>query len=103
MKLIAGDGAAGDAFGYAASVYGTTAIVGAPKDDDDGSNSGSAYVFVRDENSWTQHSKLVPQNVGKSSAFGEAVVIVEDTVIVGAPGHTHGGIRFAGAVYVFEP
>ena len=102
VKLIAGDGAAGDSFGYAASVYGTTAIVGAPKDDDDGSNSGSAYVFVRDGNSWTQHSKLVPQNVGKSSAFGEAVVIVEDTVIVGAPGHTHGGIRFAGAVYVFE-
>ena len=102
VKLIAGDGAAGDAFGYATSVYGTTAIVGAPKDDDDGSNSGSAYVFVRDGNSWTQHSKLVPQNVGKSSAFGEAVVIVEDTVIVGAPGHTHGGIRFAGAVYVFE-
>ena len=102
VKLIAGDGAAGDSFGYAASVYGTTAVVGAPKDDDDGSNSGSAYVFVRDGNGWTQHSKLVPQNVGKSSAFGEAVLIVEDTVIVGAPGHTHGGIRFAGAVYLFE-
>ena len=101
MKLIAGDGAAGDVFGYAVSVYGTTAVVGAPKDDDTGSNSGSAYAFVRDGNSWTQHSKLVPQDLGKSAAFGEAVLIVEDTVIVGATGHTHGGIRFAGAVYIF--
>ena len=100
-KLVAGDGAAGDGFGNAVSVYGTTAVVGAPKDDDDGSNSGSAYVFVRDGNSWTQHSKLVPQNVGKSSAFGEAALIVEDTIVVGAPGHTHGGTRFAGAAYVF--
>ena len=101
MKLIAGDAAAGDAFGYAVSVYGTTAVVGAPKDDDAGSNSGSAYVFVRDGNSWTQHSKLVPQDLGRSDAFGEAILIVEDTLIIGAPGHTHGEIRFAGAVYVF--
>ena len=101
VKLVAGDGAAGDTFGYAVSVYGTTAVVGAPKDDDDGSNSGSAYVFVRDGISWMQQSKLVPQNVGKSSGFGEAVLIVEDTVIVGAPGHTHGETRFAGAVYVY--
>ncbi|MDE0506987.1 MAG: hypothetical protein OXI86_23155 [Candidatus Poribacteria bacterium] len=100
-KLIAGDGAAGDAFGFAVSIHGTTAVVGAPKDDDDGSNSGSAYVFVRDGNSWNQHLKLVPQNLGKSSAFGEAVLIVGDTVIVGAPGHTHGDTRFAGAVYIF--
>ena len=101
VKLIAGDAAAGDAFGYAVSVYGTTAVVGAPKDDDSGSNSGSAYVFVRDGNSWTQHSKLVPQDLGGSDAFGEAILIVEDTVIIGAPGHTHGEIRFAGAVYFF--
>ena len=101
VKLIAGDGAAGDTFGYAVSVYGTTAVVGAPKDDDTGSNSGAAYVFVRDGIRWTQHSKLVPQDLGRSAAFGEAILIVEDTVIVGAPGHTHGEIRFAGAVYVF--
>ena len=75
--------------------------IGAPKDDDTGSNSGAAYVFVRDGIRWTQHSKLVPQDLGRSAAFGEAILIVEDTLIVGAPGHTHGGIRFAGAVYVF--
>ena len=39
--------------------------------------------------------------LGGSAAFGDAILIVEDTLIVGAPGHTHGGIRFAGAVYVF--
>ena len=44
-KLIAGDGTAGDSFGYSVSVYGDTAVIGAMGDDDKGSNSGSAYVF----------------------------------------------------------
>ena len=29
--------------------------------------------------------------------WGEAVDIQKDTIIIGAPGHTHGGVRFAGA------
>ena len=100
-KLVAGETAAGDAFGYAVSIDGTAAAIGAPKDDDSGKNSGAAYVFVRDANGWKQQAILAPGDLGGSAAFGDAVIIVEDTLIVGAPGHTHGGIRFAGAVYVF--
>jgi hypothetical protein len=42
------DGAANDYFGIAVSISGdgNTAIVGAHRDDDKGSNSGSAYIFV---------------------------------------------------------
>ena len=101
VKLTAADAEAGDAFGYVVSVDGTTATVGAPKDDDAGSNSGAAFVFVRDANRWKQHAKLIPEDLAKSDALGEAVDIQGDTVIAGAPGHTHGGVRFAGAVYVF--
>ena len=102
-KLTAADAAAGDAFGFVVSVDGTTAVIGAPKGDVGAAkNSGAAFVFVRDANRWKQHAKLIPKDLARSDALGEAVDIQEDTVIVGAPGHTHGGVRFAGAVFVFE-
>ena len=101
VKLLASDAAAGDAFGYAVSINGTTAAVGAPKDDDGGSNSGSVYIFVRDGGGWKQQAKLVPGDSGRSDSFGSSVLILNDTVVVGAPGHSPGGVRFAGAVYIF--
>ena len=101
VKLTAADAAKGDACGYVVSIDGTTAVVGAPKDDDAGNSSGAVYLFVRDANGWKQHAKLVPKDSAKLDAFGEAVDIQTGTLIVGAPGHTHGGVRFAGAVFVF--
>ena len=101
VKLTVTDAGEGDAFGYVVSVDGTTAAVGAPKDDDAGSNSGAAFVFVRDANRWKQQAKLIPKDLARSDALGEAVDIQEDTVIIGAPGHSPGGVRFAGAVFVF--
>ncbi len=44
-KLLADDGAALDVFGISVGISGATAIVGAPADDDNGSQSGSAYLF----------------------------------------------------------
>ncbi len=48
-KLLPDDGAADDDFGYAVTIGGSTgkevAIVGARQDDDNGFNSGSAYLF----------------------------------------------------------
>lgn len=102
VKLAASDAVAGDAFGFVVSIDGTTAVVGAPKADIGAAkNAGAAYVFVRDANRWKQHSKLIPKDAARSDALGEAVDIQKDTVIIGAPGHTHGGVRFAGAVFVF--
>ena len=101
VKLTAADAGERDAFGYVVSIDGTTAVVGAPDDDDAGNNSGAVYVFVRDANGWRQHTKLVPKELGKLDSFGDAVEILGSTLIVGAPGHTHGGVRFAGAVFVF--
>jgi hypothetical protein len=44
-KLIGSDTAAGDQLGIEVGLDGDVAVVGAPRDDDDGSSSGSAYVF----------------------------------------------------------
>ncbi len=49
FKLLADDGAAFDRFGYSVAISGApgkeVAIVGSCCDDDNGSNSGSAYLF----------------------------------------------------------
>lgn len=44
-KLKASDGKAGDSFGCSVSVSGTSTIVGAYGNDENGSSSGSAYLF----------------------------------------------------------
>ena len=46
-KLTASDGAPNDWFGWSVAVSGDTVVIGAYKDDDNGTDSGSAYVFTR--------------------------------------------------------
>ena len=100
-KLVAADAAAGDSFGTAVSIDRNTAIIGSPKDDDKGTNSGSAYIFVREGLAWKQHAKLVPSDLGASDDFGGAVFLQGGTVVIGASRHAHGGVKSAGAAYVF--
>ena len=99
-KLVADDAAAADTFGYAVSIDRNTAIVGSPKHDAAGSNSGAAYIFAGDD-SWIQQAKLVPKDLEGRDSFGASVFVRERTAVVGAPAHTHGGIKSAGAAYVF--
>ena len=101
-KLRANDGEDGDAFGHAVSINGNTALIGAPKDDDAGGNSGSAYFFVRQGARWVQKAKIAAKDAERSAGFGEAVALVGNTAIIGAPQSGHAGVRFAGGVYVFE-
>ena len=51
-KLIPSGGAEEDWFGHSVSISGDYAVVGADGDDDNGSASGSAYVFKRTGTSW---------------------------------------------------
>ena len=86
-KLLAGDGAANDAFGLSVSISGDTVIVGAYSDDDDvNGDSGSAYIFSRDQggaNNWGLVQKLIVGN-GEYDYFGCSVSISGDTAIVGS-------------------
>ena len=100
-KLAAPDPEDEDAFGFAVSIYRNTAIVGVPMDDDGGRDAGSAYIFVRDGVAWRQQAKLVPQDLVGFDLFGGAVFVHGNTAVVGASGHSHNGLRFAGAAYVF--
>jgi len=80
-KLTAADGAAEDYFGYAVSLAGETALVGAPYDDvGANANQGSAYVFVRSGTSWSPQTQLT---VADRDYSGYAVSLAGDTALVG--------------------
>ncbi|MBN8429045.1 MAG: hypothetical protein J0L65_16440, partial [Xanthomonadales bacterium] len=100
-KLVAGDGARGDEFGYSVALDGDTALVGAYQDYV-GANSGqgSAYVFTRSDTTWTQQTKLVAGDGEAGDRFGISVALDGDTALVGA--HSTGALNInPGSAYVF--
>ena len=102
-KLTASDGAANDNFGESVSVSGDTIVAGAYGDDDNGSLSGSAYVFVRPSGGWseaTQTAKLTASDGTADDHFGISVSMSGDTIVVGAS-NTYDGTA-TGSAYVFE-
>ncbi len=101
-KLLPADGAADDRFGFSVSLSADTALIGAPRDDDNGSGSGSAYVFTRSAGVWTQQAKLLPSDGVASDQFGWSVSIDGDTALVGAPNDDYNGLPEAGSAYVFD-
>ncbi len=101
-KLTPIDGAANDFFGDAVSIDGDTAIIGAYRDDDRGSGSGSAYVFERAFGAWTQKAKFTARDGTNNDLFGNAVSIDGDTAIVGAYQNDNNNGNESGSAYVFE-
>ena len=88
-KLTASDRAAADWFGESVAVDGDTVVVGANGDDDNGLNSGSAYVFKKPNSGWsdaTQTAKLTASDGARGDDFGFSVALDGDTVVVGADG-----------------
>lgn len=94
----ASNSASNDNFGLSVAISGDTAVVGAPGEDsastgvngnqtdNSASGSGAAYVFVRSGTSWSQQAYLKASNTAAGDAFGSAVSISADTIVIGAPG-----------------
>ncbi|MCZ6850720.1 MAG: FG-GAP repeat protein, partial [Planctomycetota bacterium] len=108
QELIASDGAIGDVFGRSVSISGDVALIGAPGDDDNGSGSGSAYLFRFDPGTsqWIEDTKLTASDAAVADNFGLAVGVSGDTVVIAAPGSDDGcpdGVNCnTGAAYVFR-
>jgi len=100
-KLTASDGVADDYFGSSVSISGDTAIVGAPGDDDNGNNSGSAYIFIRSGNFWSGQGKLTATDGSAYDSFGYSVSISGDTAIVGAYADSDNSF-LSGSAYIFN-
>ncbi len=110
-KLTASDAERVDLFGWSVSISGDLAAVGARGDDDAGRESGSAYVFERDDNgtpdnptddTWVEQAKLTASDGAAGDRFGHSVSISGDYVVVGANLGDAEGVPDSGAVYVFR-
>ena len=114
---------AADRLGSSVAILGNTMVVGAPDEDGSGAgvnppaddlltDSGAAYVYVRNGSGvWTFQAYLKASNPDTNDAFGSAVAIYGDTIVVGARTENGSGTgvnpapdnlaTFAGAAYVF--
>ncbi len=90
-----------DEFARSVAISGDTIVVGAPRErsdttviingnnlsttNNDGLNTGAAYVFVRSGSTWSLQAYLkAPNNIGGNDNFGNSVAISGDTIVVGA-------------------
>ena len=89
-------------FGRSVSISGDYAFVGAPGDRDNGSGSGSAYVFKRSGTSWAQEAKLLASDGEEADIFGFSVSISGDSVAVVGARLDDDGASNSGSAYLFS-
>ena len=98
LKITASDAAQSDDFGTSVAVTDTHIVVGAPRDDDAGSSSGSAYIYNLDG---TGEVKITASDGARDDYFGQSVAISGTKVIVGAWGNDDAGSS-SGSAYVYN-
>ncbi|WP_255170519.1 right-handed parallel beta-helix repeat-containing protein [Natrononativus amylolyticus] len=86
--------------GSAVSLDGDTAIVGDVNHDGTDVDTGAAFVFTRNGETWSQEAMLTAEDGQRVDRFGGAVSLDGDTAIVGAHLEDERGFQ-AGAAYVF--
>ncbi|MBT7082093.1 MAG: hypothetical protein HN929_11640 [Chloroflexi bacterium] len=128
--LKASNAGAGDQFGTSVSIFGDTIVVGANTEasnqtsitngttassDNSASNTGAAYVFVRNGTTWSQQAYLKAPNAESGDYLSQSLSVSGDTVVVGSnaedsnqatiTNETTASIdnsaAFSGAAYVF--
>ncbi|MFZ5820640.1 MAG: S-layer homology domain-containing protein, partial [Chloroflexota bacterium] len=112
-----------DRFGYSVAISDDTIVIGAPFEDSNTTgvngppnngypDSGAAYVFVRNGETWSQQAYVKASNTDIWDYFGNSVSISGDTLVVGANGEDSNSTGVngfqgnntatdAGAAYVF--
>lgn len=99
FKLLPQDGAERDRFGNSIDIQGNLVLVGAYMDDDNGTDSGSAYLF--DATTGQQLAKLLPDDGQSSDQFGFSVALNGNFAFIGSL-FGDGAVSNSGAVYVFD-
>ena len=85
-----------DSFGHAVAIDGDTVVIGAYGDDNP-SDSGAAYVFIRSGTMWSEQVKIKVDDAAQNDELGRSVAVDGDTAVIGAPRDDLGG----GSAYVF--
>ena len=107
LKVTPSDPESNDEFAWSLGIDGNTLISGSPLSDDNGGNSGTAYIFNWDGRAWNESIKLVADDGREGDWFGKSVAVYGDTAVVGAnldDGPLRDGFfdDDTGSAYVFE-
>ena len=93
-KLLASDGQAGDRFGFEVAYDGTMALIGADWNDDNGTNSGSAYVYRLDREGPITSDVVASPNPVPVDLPVTVTATIDDS--------SHGGSPIASASYTID-
>jgi hypothetical protein len=99
QRLNAPDPQATDWFGLVVDLSGDWAVMGAPNDDEGGSNTGSAYLFERTGAAWAYRGKVQASNRSAGDGPNLEIAINEsaDALVLGVRSKDGG----RGAAYLF--
>jgi len=97
--IIAGDGAPFDSFGWRVALNKNNALIGAWGDDENGKDSGSAYLFnlATGKLIW----KIYPDDPTPGATFGSSIAISDNTIIIASPSDNTFG-EYSGSAYLFD-
>ncbi len=95
--LTASDASSSDEFGTAVAIDGQLLLIGARIGDADSANdTGAAYLFYQDGDTWKEVAKLTASDAAFDAALGESAAIDGSYGVVGAP---LAGFNRPGAAY----
>ncbi|MBO9490284.1 hypothetical protein J7384_07915 [Endozoicomonas sp. G2_1] len=98
--ITAPDAQAGDAFGQSIALSEHHLVIGAPRSDTLGKDSGAAYIYKREKNSWRFQTKITANDGVAGDLFGVSAAIDSNTILIGADLHDEKADN-AGAVYAY--
>ena len=98
VKFTASGVASTDRFGESVAISGDTVLIGANKDDDNGTSSGTAWIFTNSSGTWSQHAKF--SGASAYDEFGISVALDGDTAVIGAVGDDNAFGDSSGSVTV---
>jgi hypothetical protein len=83
------------------AIRGETAVIGAYRDDDSGTDAGAAYVFTLEETSLIDETKLLASDGQVRDWFGNKVAVDGERICVAAVREDASG-EDSGSIYVFH-
>ncbi len=91
-----------DGFGRSVDIDGDIAVVGAHRHTHSLLREGAVYVFERSGSVWTQTAEIIAPDTSAFAAFGSAVALSGNTLMIGAPSRRNNNDFATGRVYFFE-
>ncbi len=98
-KLVASDRGYQDRLG-SVDISGDYIVLGAAYADDGATDTGKAYLFRRDQDGWTELTRLAPSDPCQQDYFGDHVAVDGNWALIGSPS-ADSSFEDTGAAYVY--